>query len=122
MGLIALNRPWGMLIAIGSGLVVNVALNLIWVPKWGFMGAVYGKLVAEVVVFCVVFGLLQLAVRGSFFPKWMIKPIAAGVVMTFVMIVSLPLGMIPAIVIGLGAYILSYLATGLLKARLPDSV
>jgi O-antigen/teichoic acid export membrane protein len=121
MGLVSLNRAWWILIATGLGLAVNVGLNLLWIPKWEFMGATYAKLVGEIVMFCGYVGLFQLAVGGSLFPRWMLRPIAAGVVMVLLVVVALPLGMTLTIIIGLGAYILSYLATGLLKVRLPDS-
>jgi len=117
MGLVSLSKPWWILIATGLGLVINVGLNLLWIPKWAFMGAVYAKLIAEIVTFCAYLMLFQLAVGGSMFPRWMLRPVAAGVVMVLVVLVSSPLGMIPSIVIGLGVYALSFFATGLLPVR-----
>lgn len=115
MGLIALNRSWWISIAAASGLVVNVALNLLWIPKSGFLGAVHAKLVAEIVLFCMYFGLFQLATRGPVFPKWLIKPLSAGIILILVLVVSMPLGIVPALLISIIAYVLSIMTVGIFR-------
>ena len=100
VGMISVNRPWWVLIVAATGLVVNVTLNLIWIPKWGFMGAVYAKLTAEIVVFLIAMGLFQLASRGSLFPKWIISPIISGSTMLAAMYLSRNLGAPLAYLIG----------------------
>jgi O-antigen/teichoic acid export membrane protein len=120
VGLISVNRPWWVLVGAGSSLVVNVVLNLLWIPKWGFMGAVYAKLAAEIVVFGSAFVLFQIAVRGSFFPKWITRPIIAGMVFLAAMHFSRSLGTTVSFVIGLGAYIITFsiLAWSVLRSLL----
>lgn len=109
LGMISVNKSWWVLIVAITGLVVNVALNWIWIPKWGFMGAVYGKLVAEIVVFCVAMGLFQLASRGSLFPKWITTPIISGIIMLAAMYVSRSLGTLAAFLIALVFYVIVFL-------------
>jgi len=108
MGLISVNKAWWVFIASFSSLVVNVVLNFLWIPKWGFMGAVYAKLAAEIVVFGLAFMLFQFAVRGSLLPRWILRPLAASVVFIAVMYFAQRLGAFPAYVIGLGAYLVTF--------------
>jgi len=105
VGLISLDKNWWVLGPIGGGLIINVMLNLLWIPKWGFMGATYAKLVAEIVVFFLSVGLFQLASHGSLFPKWIIKPILVGALMLVLMYLLRGLGMTPAFLIALAVYL-----------------
>jgi O-antigen/teichoic acid export membrane protein len=118
MGLVSVNKPWWVFIAASTSLVVNVGLNILWIPKWGFMGAVYAKLVAEIVIFSLAVGLFQLAVRGSLFPKWTLHPIVAGAAFLVAMYLSQGLGSTAAFLIGLCVYIIifSILAKSLLRS------
>ncbi len=112
VGLVSVNRSWWVLITAGSSLVINVSLNLILIPRFGFMGAVYSKLASEIVVFCVSLTLFQIAVKGSLFPKWILQPIGAGLIMLTAMFLSWQLGAIPAFAIGMGVYGLSFVVIG----------
>jgi O-antigen/teichoic acid export membrane protein len=112
VGMISVNKSWLVFIVAGSSLVVNVALNLLWIPKWGFMGAVYGKLVSEIVVFCLSLGLFQLAVRSSLFPKWILSPIASGAVFIAAIYLLRDLGAVASFCIGLGTYVVCFSLLG----------
>lgn len=108
LGMISVNKSWWVPIVTGIGLVANVSMNIIWIPQWGFMGAVYAKLTAEILVCLIAMGLFQLASRGSLFPKWILSPIISGITMLAAMYFSRSLGTLPAFLVGLVFYVIIF--------------
>ncbi|MAG15601.1 hypothetical protein CMO88_00915 [Candidatus Woesearchaeota archaeon] len=70
---------------------LNIGLNLFFIPYWGYMGAAASTLITELVV---LLGLLYFARKNSYsfnIFKLLLKPLAATVVMSLVILLTLQL-------------------------------
>jgi O-antigen/teichoic acid export membrane protein len=86
------------------GAVVNVTLNFVFVPEHGALAAAWATVVTEILTMSMLmtFALRRLGVRPSL--RRPAGAVAAGVVMTGVLALTEPLGLLPALLAGGLAY------------------
>lgn len=101
------NQTWRLLIALGPAAVLNMALNVVLLPRIGLMGGVWASVVAYIVALCISVWQAH-AEFGWPFPVWQA---AKASVATAVMCATLYLMRFPTNLIGL---VLMILAGGLI--------
>jgi len=74
----ALGRQRAYTLCVGASLGINIVLDLVLIPMFGFMGACYATLIAEIVLFGLgYYGLVKLGGPAAFWEVlW--RPMAAG--------------------------------------------
>jgi len=83
--LIAYNRQWLELLSAICGGVVSILLNLLLIPKYGFIGAALAVLCSELFIWSLNYYFVSREIAHIRFLPHLIKPITAGVVMVLVL-------------------------------------
>jgi O-antigen/teichoic acid export membrane protein len=78
--LIAFNRQWLELLSASCGAVISVVLNLLLIPRYGFLGAAWTVLVAEAFVWALYYYFVRREVTDIRFWKHLAKPLASGAI------------------------------------------
>jgi len=116
-GLLApvLNLQWRLAVYSGIGAAANVVLNLLLIPSFGAHGSAWATVVTEILTMVLMLGtcLYKLKLRPS---AWkLLGALGMAAAMTGVMVLTRPLGLVPAGAIGVLFY-----AAGLLLTRTVD--
>lgn len=104
---------WRLALYSGVGAAANVALNLVLIPPYGAYGSAWATVATEILTMTLMLStsLHKLHLRLS--PWKLLRTVALALAMTGVMILSRPLGLFPAGILGVLFY-----ACGLLIARI----
>jgi O-antigen/teichoic acid export membrane protein len=76
--LIATGRQDRLLISTGLSLGVNVGLNLMWIPRWGILGAAGASVVSEIVVAALNVLLVRRVIGPTHFTRELARPVLAA--------------------------------------------
>ena len=87
--LLAFNKQWYELVTSLCGAVVSFTLNLVFITRYGYMGAAVALLLTEVVILALNYAFVRKSIAHVPFLPHMIRPAIAGVVMT-VLVLLLP--------------------------------
>jgi len=80
----AINRQKSRVFAQGLTALVNVALNIVFIPKWGFVGAGIATLITEVIFFFLyIYFIVKYGLKIGFVSV-SIRPVIASVVMALI--------------------------------------
>lgn len=107
-----LNLHWRLALYSGVGAVANVALNLVLIPKYGALGSAWATVATEGLTMTLMFVTALLALRLTITSWRMLATVLVAAAMTGAMVLTAPLGLIPAGLIGTLLY-----AGGLLGLR-----
>lgn len=103
--LACINR-WTSIVALSTiALVLNVGLNLVCIPRWGYLGAAWVTLITEGAYFAMIAGALA---RFGHRPSWLrlsVRPVAATIVFAAVLWLARPLGLIPSSLLASAAFV-----------------
>ncbi len=115
--LACVNR-WGTIVVVSTAaLVVNVALNLLLIPRLGYLGAAWSTLVTEAVYFVLTAAALRTYDRRPGRVPILPRPLAATAVFAVVLWVSRGLPLLAAGTLASLAYAAATLAFGVWDAR-----
>lgn len=92
-----------------AGALLNIALNLAMIPRWGYMGAAIATVLTELAVMG---ALLLLAHRSGYFPevRGLARPVAAGIAMAAVLLALPQLHLLLLLPAAAATYFLALLA------------
>jgi O-antigen/teichoic acid export membrane protein len=76
--LIAYNRQWLELLSASCGAVVSIALNLLLIPRYGYLGAAWTVLLAEAFIWVLYYYFVRREVTDIRFWMYLAKPLVAG--------------------------------------------
>ncbi len=110
--LACVNR-WRTIVVVSTiALAINISLNLVWIPEYGFPGAAWATLVTEGAYFLMSAGALQ---RGHAvnWPRLVARPIAATAVFGMTLWLLLDFDVLLASIVASAAYASVVLALGL---------
>jgi O-antigen/teichoic acid export membrane protein len=115
--LACINR-WTSIVALSTiALVVNVALNLAWIPRWGYVGAAWATLLTEGAYFMMITATLF---RLGHRPQWLkltARPFAATLIFASVLWAARGLGLIPSSLLASVAFVGATFAFGVWDAH-----
>jgi O-antigen/teichoic acid export membrane protein len=115
--LLCLDRIRTVVVVSTVALTLNVALNLWWIPRHGFVGAAAATLVTEAAYFVLgAIALHRLGHRAAWLAL-LVRPIAATAIFTAVLWLGRPMGLIPASVLASLAFALATFAFGVWDQR-----
>ena len=109
--LIAYNKQWLELISAICGALVSIILNVLLIPRFGFIGATWAVLGSEIFIWTLNYYFVRREVAHIPFVRHLIKPVITGLVMT-TMILMVPninffvMGVFAMLLYGLGILIL----------------
>jgi len=110
-----LNLNWRLAIYSAIGAAANVGLNVWLIPKYGALGSAWVTVITEVLTMTLMLGTALFTLRLRVKPWRLLGTVAVAAVMTGVMALAAPLGLIPAGLIGSAVYV-----GGLFGARVLD--
>lgn len=100
-----LNLNWRLAIYSAIGAAANVGLNIWLIPKYGALGSAWVTVITEVLTMSLMLGTALYALRLRVKPWRLLATLLVAAVMTGVMMLAAPLGLIPASVIGGVVYV-----------------
>ena len=119
--LACINR-WRTIVVVSTiALAINISLNLIWIPEYGFLGAAWATLVTEAAYFLMSAGSLQ---RGHAV-NWLrlvTRPLAATAVFALTLWLLLDVDVLLASVAASAVYAVAVLALGLWSRKEWDTL
>lgn len=107
--LVAINRQMLGAASLMACVAVNILLDLLLIPHFGFVGACFGTLTAELTFFAVAYSFVRRALGPLQVPKALAKPVMAGVVMAAALYPACDLSLFLSLPIGLLTYLLAVL-------------
>jgi len=112
---------WRTIVAVSTAaLALNVTLNLLWIPRYGFEGAAWATLATEAAYFAL--GALALFAYG-YRISWLrlsLRPFAAGAVFAAVLWFSRDLGLFSASILASVSWVLATFALGVWDQKEKD--
>ena len=115
--LLCLDRIRTVVVVSTVALVLNVALNLWWIPRHGFVGAAAATLVTEAAYFVLGATVLHVIGHRAGWLALMLRPLAATAVFTVVLWRARPFGLVPASILASVAFVLATFAFGVWDER-----
>lgn len=100
-----LDLQWRLAIFAAIGAVANVALNLVLIPPYGAFGSAWATLVTELLTMMLLLGTGLRALHLRLSPRRMVRTTLAAMLMTGVMLLARPLGLVPALAVGSVVYV-----------------
>jgi O-antigen/teichoic acid export membrane protein len=94
-------------LALGCGAVANVILNLLFVPRWGHVGAGAATLISTFLVFIAEWVAVGQTIRTSGLGRDLLRPVAAGLVTAVLWFVLRHENLLWVVPLGGGVYIVS---------------
>jgi len=110
-----LNLLWRLALYAAIGAVLNIAMNVVLIPRYGALGSAWATVATEGVTMLLMLGTAVVALRLRLSPWRIVATIVVAAAMTGVMELTSPLGLVPAGVIGLIVYV-----AGILGLRVID--
>jgi O-antigen/teichoic acid export membrane protein len=107
------NMQWRLALYSGVGAAANVALNLVLIPSYGAYGSAWATVATEILTMALMLSTSLHKLRLRLSPWKLLRIVALALAMTGVMILSRPLGLLPAGILGVLFY-----AGGLVAARI----
>ncbi len=112
----ALDRSRAYMAAIVLGAVVNVALNIALIPRYGMIGAAWASFGAEFAIMAAAVAGCRDVVRVPL-SRYLVRPLIAALVMGIVGLSARGLGWLAASVLGVASYAIVALALGAVTAQ-----
>jgi O-antigen/teichoic acid export membrane protein len=115
--LACINRWTSIVVLSTIALAVNVTLNLVWIPRWGYVGAAAATLLTEGAYFAMIAAALF---RFGHRPRWLsltARPLAAAGVFAGALWLTRGLGLIPSSLLASGAFVAATFAFGVWDAH-----
>ena len=100
-----LNLQWRLALYSAVGAAANIGLNVVLIPRYGALGSAWATVATEILTMMLMLGTALVALRLRVRPWRLLATLAVAVAMTGVMALAAPLGLIPAAVIGVLAYV-----------------
>ncbi|HLG24986.1 MAG TPA: flippase [Candidatus Nanoarchaeia archaeon] len=104
--LVSLDNQYKRMLGQGLTAVLNIILNLIFIPKYGFIGVAYATIITEVFLFVVYYYYVCKNLYFYNFFKILIKPALACIVMALAM-KFMPFGLVLTIILSAMVYLAS---------------
>lgn len=115
--LACVNR-WGTIVAVSTAaLALNVALNLLWIPRYGYHGAAWATVLTEGAYFLLTAIALRRFGHAIGWPSLVVRPVLVGLVFAAVVAAAKPLGFLAAGALGTLAAAAASFPLGVWDAR-----
>jgi len=95
-----LDLQWRLAIYSAIGAAANVGLNLVLIPQYGAFGSAWATLVTEVLTMMLLLGTGLRALHLRLSPRRMVRATLAAALMAGAMLLTRPLGLLPALSVG----------------------
>jgi O-antigen/teichoic acid export membrane protein len=103
--LACINRWMTIVVVSTAALALNVGLNLMWIPRHGYLGAAWATLATEGAYFVMTAVALHRMGHRVGWPSILVRPLAATVVFASVLWIACPLGLVPSSVLASAAFV-----------------
>jgi O-antigen/teichoic acid export membrane protein len=115
--LACVNR-WGTIVVVSTACVLlNVALNLAWIPLWGYRGAAWATLVTEASYFAAGAAAMRACGYRAGWASLAVRPALAAAAFALVLVSSRGLGLLAASALASATWVVATFAAGAWDAR-----
>ena len=108
--LASINKQSSRVLSQGIAVLINIILNLIFIPKYGFIGAAIATVITEIAFFIIYMHFITKYGLGVKLTRIFVKPIIATAIMIFAL--SFIGNLFISIVLGIIVYVIALLALG----------